>query len=173
MSQLKNMKVMTTAAMLCAVAIVLGFFKLPISNVIEIRFAGLPIAIAGYLFGPVVGGLVGGIADIGGYLIRPTGPYAPGFTIDTILTGVIFGYFLYKKEVSLKRIIAASLVNKIIVNILLNSFWLAVLYHLPFTATVISRLPKEAIMLPIHVIILLVIMKPISNLSIAKISAAK
>lgn len=173
MSKLKNMKIMTTAAMLCAVAIVLGFFKLPISNVVEIRFSGIPIALAGYLFGPVVGGIVGGISDIGGYLIRPTGPYAPGFTIDTIVTGMIFGFFLYKKDVSLKRIIAASLVNKILVNTLMNSFWLAVLYQLPFSATVIARIPKEIITLPIHVVILLVLMKPISNLSIAKIASAK
>lgn len=169
MSRLHNMKIVTTAAMLVAIAIILGFFKLPISNIIEIRFQSIPIAIAGFLFGPVVGGIVGGLADIGGYVVHPTGAYAPGFTIDTILSGVIFGLIMHHKgEISIRRIVIAFIINAIFVNTLLNSFWLTILYNLPFTATVIARITKEIIMVPIDVLILTVILKPICNLTFTK-----
>lgn len=172
MSGLRNMKVVTTTAMLIAVAIILSFFKLPISSIIEIRFQSLPIAIAGFLFGPIIGGIAGGLADIGGFIVRPTGAYAPGFTLDAIIAGVIYGLIMHHKgEISIKRILLALIINSLLVNLLLNSFWLAVLYHLPFWTTLIARLPKELIMLPINAIILIVILKPIANLRITKAMA--
>lgn len=168
MSKLKNMKVLTTAAMLAAAGIILGFFKLPISNILEIRFSSLPIMIAGWLFGPVVGGIVGGLVDIGGYIIRPTGPFVPAFTLDTILTGVIFGLILYRKNLSIKRLIVASVINAVIVNMILNTFWLSLLYKMPFMATFIARLPKECITVPLYTFVLYVIMKPVSQIKFVK-----
>ena len=55
---LSDIHVLTSAALLSAIAIILGFFKIPVTQVIEIRFAMLPIAVAGSLFGPVIGGAV-------------------------------------------------------------------------------------------------------------------
>ena len=72
-----NTKTLTVAAMLTAVGIVLGFFKLPINQLIEIRFGSIPIALAGMMFGPGVAGVVGALTDIGGYLVKPTGPFFP------------------------------------------------------------------------------------------------
>ena len=46
MKKLMNTKTLTVAAMLTAVGIVLGFFKLPINQLIEIRFGSIPIALA-------------------------------------------------------------------------------------------------------------------------------
>ncbi len=168
MSRLKNMKVLTTAAMLAAAGMILGFFKLPISNIVEIRFTSLPIMIAGWLFGPAIGGVVGGLVDIGGYIIRPTGPYVPAFTLDTILTGVIFDFFLYKKKLSFKRVIIANVINAGIVNLVLNTFWLSLLYKLPFVATFIARVPKECITIPLYTVVLYFIMKPVSQIRFVK-----
>ena len=81
MSKLKDVRVLTGAAMLLAVSVILSFFKIPLTEVMEIRFANIPVAVAGMLFGPGVGGAVGALSDILGYVVRPTGPYFPGFTI--------------------------------------------------------------------------------------------
>ena len=71
-SPLRNISVIANAGILSAIAIILGFFKIPVTQLIEIRFAVLPITIASYLFGPAVGGVVGLVSDIGGYILRPT-----------------------------------------------------------------------------------------------------
>lgn len=45
------------------------------------------------LFGPVVGGIMGGIGDILKFLIKPTGPYFFGYTLNAMLGPVIYGIF--------------------------------------------------------------------------------
>ncbi|SFA89681.1 ECF transporter S component, folate family [Acetitomaculum ruminis DSM 5522] len=150
MSKLKNTFTLTTAAMLLALGILLGLFKLPINQFIEIRFASLPICIGGALFGPGIAAVIGAFSDIGGFIVRPTGPYFPGFTISGIITGIIFGIFLYKKALTWKRVLLAQAVNTIVVNLLINSYWLTLLYGTKtYTALLIGRLPKELIMVPI------------------------
>ena len=127
-SPLRNISVIANAGILSAIAIILGFFKIPVTQLIEIRFAVLPITIASYLFGPVVGGVVGLVSDIGGYILRPTGPFFPGFTVTSVITGVIFGCMLYKRRPTLLRILMAQIVYTAICGIFLNSLWLSMLY---------------------------------------------
>ena len=151
MKKLTVTKTLTIAAMLTAVGIVLGFYKIPINQFIEVRFASIPISLAGLLFGPAVGGVVGALVDIGGYIAKPTGPFFPGFTVSSALTGIVFGFFFYRKKPTALRIAIAEVFYTVLIGILLNSYWLNILYfHDGFTATVITRLPKELIMLPIN-----------------------
>lgn len=164
MSKLRNTKTITTAGMLIAIGIVLGFFKFPVNNLIEIRFGSLPIAAAGTLLGPVSAAVVGALTDIGGYLVKPTGAFFPGFTISGILTGIIFGIFLKtndRSRLSIVRIFLAQLAVTVFINILLNSCWLSILYGNGYIAVLIARIPKELIMLPINTLLITAIAKPV------------
>ncbi len=51
----------------------------------------LPIAVAGFMYGPFVGGFVGIVMDFIGYLVRPDGPYFPGFGAVAFLNGFLYG----------------------------------------------------------------------------------
>lgn len=157
---MRNIKVLTTAGMLLAVAVVLGFFKVPLTQFIELRFAFLPLACSGMLFGPVTGGVVGMLSDILGYIARPTGPFFPGFTISSIASGVIFGFILYRKDLTVKRIAMALLAETVIVDMLLNPLWLSILYGKGFIAVFTARMIKTAVMYPINLILLTAILKP-------------
>ena len=84
MEKLKDVRYLTTAGLLLAAATVLGFLKIPITQLIELRFQFLPVAMAGLLMGPAVGSMVGALTDILAYLVRPTGPYFPGFTLSSM-----------------------------------------------------------------------------------------
>lgn len=166
MSKLKDLRVLTTAAMLAAIAVVLGFFKIPISNLIELRFQSFPIAISGALFGPVIGAIVGIISDVGGYFAKPTGAFFPGFTLSSAITGIIFGLII-KIKASNKELIVrtfiAMLLNTIITGLLLNTLWLSMLYGNPFSVVFLVRIPKELIMLPINTVILYIILIPVKK----------
>ena len=150
-SPLSNIRVLTSAGILSAIAIVLGFFKIPVTQLIEIRFAVLPVTIAAYLFGPVVGGAVGLVSDIGGYILRPTGPFFPGFTLTSIVTGVIFGLMLYKR---------------VICGILLNSLWLSMLYGNGFIPVLTARIVKELVMIPVNTLMLAAVLQPVKKLRV-------
>ena len=156
-----DVRVLAGAGMLSAIAIVLGFFKIPLTQIIELRFQSLPIAAAGYLFGPACGGIVGFIADVGGYLIRPTGPFFPGFTLTSILSGVIFGLILHGKKPTLQRILAAQIVHTLLCGLLLNSLWLSLLYGRGFIAAMSARFVKELIMIPVNTLMLAAVIQPV------------
>lgn len=156
-----DVRVLASAGMLSAIAIVLGFFKIPLTQFIELRFQSLPIAAAGYLFGPVCGGIVGFIADVGGYLIKPTGPFFPGFTLTSIMSGVIFGLILHGKKPTLQRIFAAQIVYTLLCGLLLNSLWLSLLYGRGFIAAMSARFVKEMIMIPVNTLMLAAVIQPV------------
>ena len=160
---LSDIHVLTSAALLSAIAIILGFFKIPVTQVIEIRFAMLPIAVAGSLFGPVIGGAVGMVSDIGGYIVKPTGPFFPGFTITSLVSGVIFGLFLYRHKPTVKRILISQIVYTLVCGIILNSIWLSMLYGNGFIPVLTARLVKELVMIPINTLMLVTIMEPVKR----------
>ena len=166
MSELKNVRTLTLAALLSAIGIIAGFFKIPISEIIEIRFSLLPIAVAGSVFGPCIAAIVGIVSDLGGFLIKPTGPYFPGFTISGAVSGMIFGLCLYQKRGTvpgIHRVLAAVIINSVIVNLLLNSLWLTLLYGKGgFVAVLSARIVKELIMIPINIIMIMAVTRPIS-----------
>lgn len=72
---------------------------------IRISFSGPFTTMPGILFGPLVGGITGGLADIIGFLIKPQGAYIPWLTLTAILGGVLTP-LLWKllKGISIKRL---------------------------------------------------------------------
>ena len=171
MKKLMNTKTLTVAAMLTAIGIVLGFFKLPINQLIEIRIGSIPIAITGMMFGPGVAGVVGALTDIGGYLVKPTGPFFPGFTISGIMSGIIFGVMLHGKKCTLPRIIAAEVVHTLIVGIIMNSYWLNLLYlKNGYLAAIVARLPKELVMIPVYTVIMYTVLNSLEKVGIKRLA---
>lgn len=131
-SEMKNIHSLTAVAMLLALRVVLGMFAnatLPFfGNNVKLSGAFLPIAVAGSMFGPVAGAVVGAFGDIISFIIVPAGsPYFPGFTISGLLTGLIYGFAFYKNKVTVPRTIIAWAVNMILVETFLAAFWLYVL----------------------------------------------
>ena len=151
--ELKNLKTLAMASMLLAIAVVLGFYTLQLTEFIKIGFAYIANELAGMMFGPVVGSLIGGLADVLKYLVNPTGPFFPGFTISGFLGGLIYGIVLYKKPLSIKRVIVANTLVTVFVNLLLNTYWLTLLYGNAFMALFPARIVKQLVMLPIEVIL--------------------
>lgn len=60
---------------------------------LRVSFAAIFTRMPAILFGPFFGGMAGGIVDVVGYIIKPTGPYIPLLTITSILDGIITGFF--------------------------------------------------------------------------------
>lgn len=70
-------------------------YMIPLAGLpaLRIGFGSIPIIISGILFGPIAGGLTGGVSDILGFILNSMGgPYIPGFTVSAILEGLISGY---------------------------------------------------------------------------------
>ena len=143
-------KNLVLCGLMAALAIVLSIVaSISIGPYVKIGFSGLPNRIVEFLFGPVVGCIFGGALDLLKFMIKPDGPFFFGFTFNAMLAGLIYGYLLYHKPLSIKRIVIAEFLVKLIVNCGLNTLWISMLYGKAFFVLLPMRLLKNVIMLPI------------------------
>ncbi|MEF9940979.1 MAG: folate family ECF transporter S component [Lachnospiraceae bacterium] len=171
--ELKDIKTLVVTAMLVAIAVVLSFYTIQVSDYLKFGFSFLANELTALLFGPVVGGTMAGVADIVKYLIHPTGPFFFGFTLNAILGGIIYGIILYRKPLSLKRIFCAKLTVSIVINMLLSTYWLSMLYGNAFMALFPVRAIKQLLMLPLETVLFYIVAKALSKANILSRVAIK
>ena len=146
---LSRTRTVTTAGLLLAIQMVLSSYGvIEVTDSLKISLAHLAIAPTAILFGPVVAGIQGALSDILGFMLKPTGPYFPGFTLTAALLGVIYGMLLYKTKRTTWQIIAARVIVCLFVNIALNTVFLTMLYGPSRLATLPIRVMKNLIQLP-------------------------
>lgn len=149
----KTTRGIAVCAMFIAISCVLSFFKFGITSNVNVTLFFLPISIAAYLLGPIPAMAVGGASDLLGCIIRPTGPYFPGFTINAMITGLIYGVFFYSKRPRLWEVIVARLIVMVAVDLILTPLWLHILYSTPLVwAFWVERIIKCAIVCPIEIV---------------------
>lgn len=150
-----------------ALYIVLSYFNIKISESIEIRFAFLILALAGYYGGPVMGMTVGIASDILSMLLTggQGSAFNLGFTFDYALIGFLFGLVLYRNRITVLRMIGGEFTHYF-VCITLHTLWLGIMYGMPLKALAISRLVKCTLTFPIYVILLYLVLKAFSEVAV-------
>ena len=94
---------LVVCGLLTALGVILGgLLSIPAmpfgSYTLKIGFGVLPVLLAGVLFGPVYGGIVGALTDLLQALLFPKGAYMPWFTLVGIFFGLIPGLFFMRKQ---------------------------------------------------------------------------
>jgi ECF transporter S component (folate family) len=98
------------AGLLAAISIVLTrvfSIMIPLGGIPALRlgFGSLPIMIAGLLFGPIVGGLTGVVADLIGVMLNPMGgSFFPGFTLSAAMNGILAGLLFQTFKIHKKKL---------------------------------------------------------------------
>ncbi len=163
---MKKTKKIVLAGIFIAMVVILSRFlsiKLP---GYKIGFSYIPVYLSAILLGPIYTAVVSGLADIIGSTLFPFGSYFVGYTISAVIKGIIYGYVLhkiYKEELSNKeiiiRLIIASVLTQLLVNGVLNTFWIAITQDKAFFVIAGARFIKELIMVPVQVITMFPIIK--------------
>lgn len=161
--ELKNVRSLVVAAMLIAAAVVLSFFSIQITQYVRIGFTTVANQLSALMFGPVVGSLGAALVDLIGYLIKPTGPFFPGFTISGLISGCIYGFMYYKKPLSIKRVFIAEAIVAIVVNLCLNTYWLSLLYGDAYMVLFPTRIVKQMIMVPVDTAVFYLVAEALSK----------
>lgn len=121
----------------------------------RITFGFLPSALIGSLFGPWIGGMAGAVTDLLGIFLFSSGmPFFPGFTLSAFLGAMVYGVFLHRKEVKLRHVTVAVLLNTVFVNLFLNTLWLMMLQGEAWRAILPIRLLQNAIVAPIRILLI-------------------
>ena len=151
--ELKRLKTIVITALLIAVGIILGQFSVQITETTKIGISFIATQMTANLFGPVVGGIMGGVTDILKFIIKPTGGFLIGYTISAILGPMIYGIMLYKKPISFWRIFLSKTVVAILINLLLGTFWSYHYFGAAFWAAIPAKLLQQVIQVPIQSVI--------------------
>ena len=85
---------------------------------LRINFANLPLMLSGMVLGPLAGFLTGAAADIINFIVKPGGPFFPGFTLASGLCGFIPGIFFKH----LKKDMNYNLLNTVFISLLSVGF---------------------------------------------------
>ena len=119
---------------------------------IKISVTFIPQVIMGILFGPFWSGIGAVLADLVGMALFSKSTFFIGFTLNAFIEGAIYGFFFYRKEITWKNAILATLSVTLIINLFLTTLWLALMYHVPLFSWVVwaPRLLKTVIWLPIQ-----------------------
>ncbi len=149
-----------TLGLLIAITVVLsivsGYIRIGLDGKISLSFVS--VFVAGALFGPLFGGVVGAMADIISCFVNPVGAFLPQLTLIEFMYGFIFGVFFYKRDE--KFYIPSVLVCDIfvlVVNALLKTIILCPIVGREFVPELIIRLPICLVQSAIILVVLLFI----------------
>lgn len=161
--EFKNLRSIAGMAVLVALSIAMIFVSIPLDQTNRIGLVFLPQALMGMMYGPVAGALAAAVGDIVGVIVKPTGPYFPGFTLTAMLSAMVYAFFYYKSKPTLWKAIVSKAITAVLLSSVLNTLWLTVMYGNPFWVTLLTRLPRLAISLPIEIAILYLVMGAVSK----------
>ena len=153
-------RVLVHCGLLMAISVVLSRFfsiRIPLGDVeaLRIGFGTLPIVLAGFLFGPVAGALVGAGANLLGAVISSTGPILPHFVLVAALGGACPAILwrLIGRPENYWGIFSCVGLSMILNSVLLISFLMNYLFGVPHAYILPGRLLAWAITAPIYPIL--------------------
>ncbi len=164
--EFRKVRTLTMCGLMAALAFVIQSFSVQVGPYIKIGFSGLPNEIVDFLFGPAVGAFFAAAMDIFKFLVKPTGPWIPGLTLNAFLAGLVYGVFLYKKPIRLWRIAVSKLIVAIVLNVVLSTFWLSQVYGEGYLAALPDRILKNVIMWPVNSLVSYFILRVLESTGI-------
>ena len=155
-----DIKTLCRVAILIALEIILSRFLSFSTMELKIGFGFVPIALCGFLYGPVITALAGAAADFLGAMLFPIGAYFPGFTLTAALTGLCFGLFLHGRNVRFfPNIFFCALINCLVLSLGLSTYWVSMITGNPFWIQTVTRLPQFGVSLALQLALLPLIKK--------------
>lgn len=167
--EFKKLNTLVLTSLMIALGIVLGQFSIQITQDVKVGISFIATQLTATMFGPVVGGIMGGVADIVKFLIKPTGAFSVLWTLNAIVGPIIYGVMLYKKKFTFWRVLLSKAVVAIVVNVCMSCTWSAILYGSAFWAILPTKILQQIIQVPIQSIIFYFFVKALQKTKILKL----
>ena len=168
--QLRNSRMITVAALIVALRIVVKFIKIPIAQGLSISLDAYVNSLGSVIYGPLVGLVVGLISDtLGCLLTGRMGEYFPPFALVEMMSSFLFGLFFWKRKIGISRALAAKFTVNFVCNIILTSIFNKWMYFVFYgleraeAYNIINgvRIVKNLIMFPLEATIIVIVLSSI------------
>ena len=152
--ELQNLRMLTLAAIVVALRIVLSGLYIPLGDNLNIFFCYFVNSLGAAIYGPVVALLSGFATDVLGYFVHPTGPFFPGYVLSTMLGSFFYALFFYRARVTALRVVLAKLSVNLLVNVGLGALWSAIQFSKGYYYYLVKSLAKNIGLLPVEALLL-------------------
>lgn len=159
--ELKNLRMLTLAAIVTALRIVMGGLYIPLGDNLNIFFGYLVNGLGSAIYGPVMALLSGFATDVVGYFIHPTGAFFPGYVLSTMMGSFFYALFFYRARITVLRVVLAKLSVNLLVNVGLGALWSAMLYSKGYYYYLAKSLAKNIGLLPVEAALLWAFMRAV------------
>ena len=151
------------AGVFTALTILLTYVFALQTPLVRFSFGFLPLAIYAAWAGPWRAACVAATADLAGVALFGGGMFFPGFTLSAVLVGLLYGSSFHGRYVSWQRAALTFLFIDLSIHLLLNTFWLYLLYHKGVFVLLATRLPKILLCCPLHISLFLMVYRPLAS----------
>lgn len=165
--QFSDVRMLTVAALIVALRIVVKFAKIPIAQGLSISLDAYVNSLGSVIYGPLVGLAVGLISDSLGCLITGRmAEYFPPFALVEMMSSFLFGLFFWKRKIGISRALAAKFTVNLVCNIIMTSVfnkWMYLVYYGLERAEAYNiingvRIVKNLIMFPLEATIVVIVL---------------
>lgn len=163
-SQFGDVRMITIAALIVALRVVVKLFKINIASGLGFSLDGYVNSLGSLVYGPLVGLIVGAVSDLLGLLITgQMGQYFPPFTLVEMASSFIFGLFFWRRKIGVTRALGAKFSVNLVCNIFMTSVfmkWMKYIQAGPAAADAYKiingvRIAKNLIMFPLEAMIII------------------
>lgn len=168
--ELKKLKNLVMISALICLMLLAKLVTLPSGFAdLGLSFSYIFLGIGSLLYGPVAGMLMGFLVDNFEFLLFPSGyPYFIGYSISSMLSGLIYGLLFYKTKLSFMKIFTARFLINILINACLGTVWMGIVANyssidMYFTRFILVGLPKNLVYLIPQSILLFFMLKALAR----------
>lgn len=155
-------------ALFIAIRVMAGMFRIPLTESLMISFSFVFIMIETLIFDYPLVVLSATIGDILNALVFPSGPFYWGYTAFAVLQTSLYWIGLHHRPITVARLAVVKTINNLFCNVIINSLLVWHLYQVAYPAAVLSRLPKNLILLPIEILLAYLVIRLVKPLLISK-----
>lgn len=175
-AEFRNTRVLVFAALMIALRVALKSIRIPVAPNLDIYVTLFVNALGAMTFGPVVAIAAAAVSDTLGCLIFPSGPYFFPFILTEIAGSLIFALFLYRAEITVRRVVLCRFCVNFLVNILLQTPIMALYYQMmlgkSYTWFNLPRIIKNLVLFPFEAVLLVLFLRyavpPLSRLGFVR-----
>lgn len=155
---ISSARLLTEMALFIAMVVVIARFISINLPMMRIGFSFIPLMIAAIRLGTIPVMIIGGVADVLGAMLFPSGPFFIGYTISAVLTCAIYGIF-FSGTLTMPKILAGLLLNEFGVSMLLTTLWTSILTGNPYLVALAARIPVTVTYFAVKAVFLYTLMK--------------
>ncbi|MCQ2477830.1 MAG: folate family ECF transporter S component [Clostridia bacterium] len=159
-----NIKMITIAAVITALRIAVKMLRVPMVAGLELTLDCYINSLGAFIYGPLVGLLVGAVSDTLGAILFPSGAYFFPFIFVEMASSFIFGIFLWNRDLKVSRVILSKFTVNLVCNMILTSVfmkWYYIFFGIESAYPLVNllRIVKNLVLFSLEGILITVILR--------------